>query len=121
MKKVLIDGTKLNANSEKKSTRLDTLTGDQFKVLIEQISPDGKINTIPELIDFLNGIPEGMTLEEYVAEHGVDPEALAQAVDEAVDDKFDEEQCSYEDIDSIFDEEPEAGFETGADNGEDDI
>lgn len=101
MKKVLIDGTKLNANSEKKSTRLDTLTGDQFKVLIEQISPDGKINTIPELINFLNGIPEGMTLAEYVEEHGgqVDP----QVVKDAVDDALDEQHADSSDIDEIFD------------------
>jgi len=100
MKKVLIDGTKLNANSEKKSTRLDTLTGDQFKVLIEQISPDGKINTIPELINFLNGIPEGMTLAEYVEEHGgqVDP----QVVKDAVDDALDEQHADSSDIDEIF-------------------
>lgn len=49
-----------------KKVQLDTLTGDDFKVLLEKISQDGKINTIPELISFLAEVPQGMTLKEYI-------------------------------------------------------
>ena len=50
----------------KKAVQLDTLTGDEFKSLLEQVSQDGKINTIPELIDFLSEVPQGMSLKEYI-------------------------------------------------------
>lgn len=50
----------------KKAVQLDTLTGDEFKALLEQVSQDGKINTIPELIDFLSEVPQGMSLKEYI-------------------------------------------------------
>ena len=104
MKKVMIDGTPYDGNSSGKSTRLDTLTGEQFKQLIEQLSPDGKINTIPELIAFLNDIPEGMTLAEYVAEHGVDPETLDKAVNDAIDEKgvvTDADRVTQEELDNF--------------------
>lgn len=132
MKKVLADGTPYNA-TKGNPTQLDTLTGEQFKQLIEQLSPDGKINTIPELFKLLSDIPEDQTLGEYIREHGVDPEVLAQVVDTAVDEKFDEEECTTDDIDSIFDEEDvgqgggedtdddDTGFETVADDGEEDV
>ena len=49
-----------------KKVQLDTLTGDELKVLLEQISKDGKINTIQEFISFLAEVPQGMTLKEYI-------------------------------------------------------
>ena len=49
-----------------KKVQLDQLTGDMVKALLEQITGDGKINTIPELIEFLNEVPEGMNLREYI-------------------------------------------------------
>ena len=49
-----------------KKVQLDTLTGDELKVLLEQISQDGKINTIPELISFLSEVPQGTTLKQYI-------------------------------------------------------
>lgn len=71
MKKVMIDGTPVASSAGPSGpTRLDTLTGEQFKQLIEQFDPDGKIDTVPELIAALDGIPEGMTVAEYVREHG---------------------------------------------------
>ena len=97
----MIDGTPyIGATSEKKSTRLDTLTGDEFKTLIEQFTKDGKINTIPELMRALSDIPEDQTLGEYIREHGVDPEALEQAVDDAI-----EEKCVMTDADRVTPEE----------------
>lgn len=65
------DGRRIQLNSQnvenmKKAVQLDTLTGDEFKALLEQVSQDGKINTIPELIDFLSEVPQGMSLKEYI-------------------------------------------------------
>lgn len=68
----------------KQSTRL-SMTGDEFKTLIEKVTQDNKLNTIPELFAFLNGIPQGMTLEEYINEHGASPEAVKSAVDEVME------------------------------------
>lgn len=70
---------------EKKNVMLDTLTGDEFKQLIEQFTQDGKIDTLPELFRVLSDIPEDQTLGEYIAEHGgqVDPQVVKEAVDEA--------------------------------------
>lgn len=104
----------MEQNTKKKNVMLDTMTGEQFKQLVEQFTKDGKIDTIPEFIRVLSDIPEDMTLGEYIAEHGgqVDPEEVKKAVDDA----FDENECTNEDIDSIFDEEgevvqPGGGFE----------
>ena len=83
-----------------KKISLDTLTGEDFKQLIEQFSKDGKIDTIPELLAFLSNIPDDMTLEEYIAEHGghVDPEDVKKAVDDALD----KQTADSSDIDEIF-------------------
>ena len=96
---------------KKKNVMLDTMTGEEFKQLIEQFTHDGKIDTIPELIRVLSDIPEDKTLGEYIAEHGgqVDPEELKRAVDDA----FDENECSDSDVDSIFDtDKPAGGYDT---------
>lgn len=88
---------------EKKNVMLDTLTGEEFKTLIERFTQDGRIDTIPELLEFLSDIPEGQTLGEYIREHGgqVDP----QVVKDAVDDALDEQHAESSDIDEIFEEE----------------
>lgn len=97
----------MEQNTKKKNVMLDTMTGEEFKQLIEQFTHDGKIDTIPELIRVLSDIPEDKTLGEYIAEHGgqVDPEELKRAVDDA----FDENECSDSDVDSIFDTDKPAG------------
>ena len=91
------------AKKERKNVVLDTLTGEQFKTLIEQFSKDGKIDTIPELLAFLSDIPEGQTLGEYIEEHGgsVSPEMVKQVVD----DTLDEQAAEHSDVDEIFEEE----------------
>lgn len=112
------------AKKKKQNVMLDTLTGEQFKTLIEQISPDGKINTIPELIDFLNGIPEGMTLAEYVEEHGgqVDPQVVKDAVDDALEENARQAYDAESEKLYLFGRpKEEAGYDTSADDGEDDI
>lgn len=73
------------ADKKKKNVMLDTLTGEEFKTLIEQFSQDGKIDTVPELFRLLSDIPEDQTLGEYIREHGgqIDPEVLEEIVDVA--------------------------------------
>lgn len=92
-----------------KKISLDTLTGEDFKQLIEQFSKDGKIDTIPELLAFLGNIPDDMTLEEYIAEHGghVDPEDVKKAVDDALD----KQTADSSDIDEIFENQNNADSE----------
>lgn len=80
---------------------LDTLTGEQFKTLIEQFTQDGKVNTLPELFRLLSDIPEDQTLGEYIREHGVDPDMVETVVDETLDRKH----ADNADIDEIFPEE----------------
>ena len=67
------------------------MTGEAFLQLIEQITEDGKINTLPELIDFLKSVPQGTTLEAYVASKTAN----------LIDDKM----ASRSDIDEIFHEQ----------------
>lgn len=95
-----------------KKINLDTLTGEEFKQLIEQFSKDGKIDTIPELLAFLSNIPDDMTLEEYIAEHGghVDPEDVKKAVDDVLD----EQTADSSDIDEIFENQNNADSEQEA-------
>lgn len=42
------------------------MTGDEFKKLVEQKDPNELIDTIPEILDFLQGIKDGETLEQYI-------------------------------------------------------
>lgn len=49
-----------------KKVTLDQLTGTQFKTLVEQVTTDGKLNTLPELFQFLSEVPDGMTLKAYI-------------------------------------------------------
>ena len=42
------------------------MTGDEFKKLVEQRDPNELIDTIPEILDFLSGIRQGETLEQYI-------------------------------------------------------
>lgn len=73
------------ADKKKKNVMLDTMTGEEFKTLIEQFSQDGKIDTVPEIFRLLSDIPEDQTLGEYIREHGgqIDPEVLEEIVEVA--------------------------------------
>ena len=90
---------------KRKVVRLDTLTGDEFKQLIEQFSHDSKIDTIPEMMAFLSDIPEGQTLGEYIKEHGGN--VPVEEVQKVVDDILEEQAADHADVDEIFDDEPE--------------
>ena len=93
------------AKKAKKNVMLDTLTGEQFKTLIEQFSQDGKIDTIPELLAFLSDIPEGQTLGEYIEEHG--GHVPVEEVQRVVDETLEEQAADHDDVDEIFDDEPD--------------
>lgn len=69
--------------------RLDTLTGDQFKQLVEGRSMDGKTNTIPEIIDVLQGIDNETT-------------TVKEDVDQQIDTGVEQRKASESDIDEIF-------------------
>jgi hypothetical protein len=68
------------------------MTGEQFKTLIEQFTDNGKVDTIPELMQRIGQIPDDMTLEEYIS--GQAKKATSDYVDENV--------ATNSDIDEIF-------------------
>lgn len=51
---------------EENKSVIMNMTGDEFKKLIEQKDPNHLIDTIPEILDFLRGIEDGETLEDYI-------------------------------------------------------
>ena len=109
---------------KKKNVMLETMTGEEFKTLIEQFTQDGRIDTIPELIRVLSDIPEDQTLGQYIEEHGgqVDPKVVRDAVDEALDENareaYDEE---YRRLYLFGRPKEEADIDVNAEDGEDDI
>lgn len=60
------------------------MTGEEFKRLIEGEIPDGKIDTIPEMVRAMTGIDDDTTIKEDVQ------------------DQMDEQQADHSDIDEIF-------------------
>ena len=68
--------------------QLDTLTGDQFKMLIEGHNPDGNIDTLPEMLDAAKGISDDTTIRKDV--------------DDQIDEQLDEQAATDEDIDEMF-------------------
>ena len=80
------------------------MTGKEFKTLIEQVTQDGKVNTLPELFDLLGSLPADMTLEEYIHRQAVD--AAAEVSEDVVKEVMEEETATDDDIDSIFPDLP---------------
>lgn len=52
-------------SSSKQPTRL-SMTGEEFKQLIEGVNPDGKIDTLPELMKAMKGISDDSTIKDNV-------------------------------------------------------
>lgn len=88
--------------STAKPVRLD-MTGKEFKTLIEQVTQNGKVDTLPELFELLGSLPDDMTLEEYIRKQAID--AAEEVSEDVVKEVMYEETASDEDIDSIFEEE----------------
>ena len=59
-----------------KKVTLDQLDGKEVKALLEQITDDGKINTVPELFRFLDEVPDGMSLRDYIISVAGSPDEL---------------------------------------------
>ena len=88
--------------STAKPVRLD-MTGKEFKTLIEQVTQNGKVDTLPELFELLGSLPDDMTLEEYIRKQAL--EAAEDVSEDVVKEVMYEETASDEDIDSIFEED----------------
>lgn len=56
----------LNHNVMNEKRVIMNMTGDEFKKLVEQKDPNELINTIPEILEFLSGIKDNETLEQYI-------------------------------------------------------
>lgn len=91
-----------------KKISLDTLTGEEFKELIEQFTDDGKVNTIPELMERIGEIPDDETLEEYITktakQSAIDKDTIKEVVDESVDEAMKEnvpERVTKEEIEDF--------------------
>lgn len=69
--------------------RLETLSGKEFKQLIEGRTPDGTINTVQEMFDAARGISDDETIQEDV--------------DKQIDEQLDEQAATDDDIDEMFD------------------
>ena len=128
-----------------KKVILDQYDDQQVKDLLQGETPDGKVNTVPEVFEEFKKKPADMDLEEWIkylaAQGTIDPETLKRLIDEAME----EQTATHADVDEIFadpepepdtDPEPEdpdtpddpenpgspdAGFDTGAEDGGDDI
>ena len=86
--------------------QLDTLSGQEFKDLIELVNNNGKIGSLVELLNMVRNIPDNVTFESYiesVVQHAaIDEETLKRIVREVVDEKEAEGQLTEDDIENIF-------------------
>lgn len=71
-----------------KKIRLN-MTGEQFKQLIEGRNPDGRIDTLQEMLDAAEGISDDKTINEEIDEKQEENEASDSDIDEIFDDKSD--------------------------------
>lgn len=77
-----------------KKISLETLTGEEFKTLIEQFTDNGKVDTIPELMKRVGEVPDDMTLADWIREQAeqsaIDEETLKRLIGEELDDAIEE-------------------------------
>lgn len=67
-KRICFKSDKAKQIGDMGKVRLDTLTGDEFKQLIEGNNPNGDIDTIPEMLRAAQGIPDDTTIKEQIDE-----------------------------------------------------
>lgn len=86
-----------------KKVILDKLDEQHVKDLLQEKTPDGVVNTIPELMERFGEIPDGMSMDEYIrqvaVQSAIDPETLKEAVYEAIEKNV----ATDEDIRALFD------------------
>ena len=85
-----------------KKVQLDTMTGDEFKTFIEQKTDNGKVDTIPELMERTGEIPDGMSMEDFIREKARQSAVDEEVLREAVDKQLEAMTATSEDIDEIF-------------------
>jgi hypothetical protein len=90
-----------------KKVILDQYDDQQVKDLLQGETPDGKVNTVPEVFEEFKKKPADMDLEEWIkylaAQGSIDPETLKRLIDEAMA----EQTATHSDVDEIFDDEPD--------------
>lgn len=90
-----------------KKVILDQYDDQQVKDLLQGETPDGRVNTVPEVFEEFKKKPADMDLEEWIkylaAQGSIDPETLKRLIDEAMA----EQTASHADVDEIFDNEPD--------------
>lgn len=87
-KRICFKSDKAQQIDDMGKVRLKTMTGDEFKQFIEGRNPDGDIDTVPEMMDAMQGIS--------------DQETIQQDVNEQIEDYMEEECATNEDIDEMF-------------------
>ena len=104
-----------------KKVILDQYDDQQVKDLLQGDTPDGKVNTVPEVFDEFKKKPVDMDLEEWIkylaAQGSIDPETLKRLIDEAME----EQTATHADVDEIFDDEPDDEPEQEPDNENDNV
>jgi hypothetical protein len=90
-----------------KKVILDQYDDQQVKDLLQGETPDGKVNTVPEVFEEFKKKPADMDLEEWIkylaAQGSIDPETLKRLIDEAMADQT----ATHDDVDEIFDDIPD--------------
>ena len=70
--------------AKKEPTRLN-MTGEEFKKLIEQHNPDGKIDTLPEMMDAMKDMRDN-----------------GETIDDVVKQQMEQQAATHDDIDEIL-------------------
>jgi len=90
-----------------KKVILDQYDDQQVKDLLQGETPDGRVNTVPEVFEEFKKKPADMDLEEWIkylaAQGSIDPETLKRLIDETMA----EQTATHADVDEIFDDEPD--------------
>lgn len=68
--------------------KLDTMTGEQFKQLVEGKDPNGEIDTLREMLDAAKGISDDETIHEHAGQQ--------------IEEELEEEAATNDDIDEMF-------------------
>ena len=87
-KRICFKSDKAKEIDDMGKVRLNTLTGEQFKQLIEGDNPNGEVDTIPEVLRGMAGI--------------TDEETVQHDVQERIEENLNEQQAEHADIDEIF-------------------
>lgn len=89
-KRICFKNPKAQQIEDMGKVRLDTLTGEQFKKLVETFEPNSEVDTIPELMHAMQGISDDKTVRDDVQQQ--------------IDEHDTENEAQDSDIDSIFDQ-----------------